>query len=74
MNLPSMLSHIASLNQLPPSGVHGLCHWGRALENRLRLADMEGGDASGIILFSIFHDVCRFNQSIDPGHGIGGLS
>jgi len=44
------------------------------LENGLRLASSEGGDQTVITLFAIFHDACRKNQSIDPGHGARGAA
>lgn len=69
MNLTSLLSQIAVQYQLPHDGVHGLSHWGRVLENGLRLSEIEGGDTIVITLFAIFHDACRHNQSLDPGHG-----
>ncbi len=52
-----------------PGWAHGLCHWGRVLENGLKLAEIEYGDTIVITLFAIFHDACRHNQYLDPGHG-----
>lgn len=69
MEITSFLLSIAKQYQLHPDGVHGLSHWGRVLENGLKLADLEGGDQVIVTLFAIFHDACRQNQSIDPGHG-----
>jgi len=69
MDLSPLLTQIASQYQLTPNGTHGLSHWGRVLENGLKLFKIEGGDEIVITLFAIFHDACRHNQSLDPGHG-----
>ena len=69
MDIKPLLSQIAHQYQLDPDGTHGISHWGRVLENGLRLAEAEGGDVIVITLFAIFHDACRINQSVDPGHG-----
>jgi len=74
MDLTPLLSQIAVQYQLPPDGAHGLSHWGRVLENGLKLAEIEGGDTIVITLFAIFHDACRHNQSLDPGHGNRGAT
>lgn len=67
-----LLRSIAAQYRLDPQGTHGLNHWGRVLENGLRLAESEGGDQTVIRLFAIFHDACRHNQTLDPGHGARG--
>jgi len=69
MEIIPLLNNISEQYILHPNGAHGLSHWGRVLENGLRLAEVEGGDQNVITLFAIFHDACRHNQSIDPGHG-----
>jgi len=74
MDLVPLLSQIAVQYKLPPDGAHGLSHWGRVLENGLKLAEIEGGDITVITLFAIFHDACRHNQSLDPGHGNRGAN
>jgi uncharacterized protein len=50
-------------------GLHGVGHWGRVLENGLLLAESTEADIEIIRLFSVFHDACRKNDGIDPGHG-----
>lgn len=70
----SLLQVIAAQYALDPKGTHGLNHWGRVLENGLRLAETEGGDLTVIRLFAIFHDACRQNQTLDPGHGARGAA
>jgi uncharacterized protein len=69
-----LLTEIAAQYTLDPRGDHGLAHWGRVLENGLRLAKAEGGDLKVIRLFAIFHDACRHNQTYDPGHGDRGAA
>ena len=51
------------------SGIHGVRHWARVLENGLRLADETGADREVVLLFALFHDACRVNDDRDPGHG-----
>ncbi len=70
----ALLEAIAAQYTLDPWGTHGLDHWGRVLENGLRLAEIEGGDRTVIRLFAIFHDACRHNQTRDPGHGARGAA
>lgn len=72
--LEPLLIEIAAQYILDPQDVHGLNHWGRVLENGLRLREAEGGDITVIHLFAIFHDACRHNQSRDPGHGARGAA
>jgi uncharacterized protein len=74
LDLTTFLGDIADQYILDPTHTHGLSHWGRVLENGLRLAEMEGGDQTVISLFAIFHDACRHNQSLDPGHGARGAA
>ena len=70
--LEPLLAEIAAQYVLDPRDMHGLDHWGRVLENGVRLAEAEGGDISVIRLFAIFHDACRLTQTRDPGHGARG--
>lgn len=72
IDIKQFLGRISSQYRLNPHDVHGLSHWARVLDNGSRLADIEGGDLTVIRLFAIFHDACRKNQSIDPGHGARG--
>ena len=69
IDLKPFLGDIAEQYQLDPSLAHGLSHWARVLENGLKLAEVEGGDKTVISLFAIFHDACRYNQTLDLGHG-----
>ncbi len=67
-----ILQKISAQYKLDPAGMHGLNHWGRVYENGITLGLKEGGDLQVISLFSVFHDACRVNQAVDPGHGSRG--
>lgn len=54
------------------SGIHGITHWARVLENGLSIADETGADREVVTLFALFHDACRRNDHRDPGHGTRG--
>lgn len=69
MNLEPVLAAIGQQYVLHPEGLHGLSHWGRVLENGLRLSQSNGADIAVVTLFAVFHDACRRNEGIDPGHG-----
>ena len=69
IDLKPFLGDIAEQYRLDPSLAHGISHWARVLENGLKLAEVEGGDKTVISLFAIFHDACRYNQTLDLGHG-----
>src|SRR5512143_3943001 len=66
----SLVSLILEGYALPRTGVHGVAHWARVLENGRRLATLsEGVDLDVIELFAIFHDARRVNEALDWGHG-----
>jgi len=65
----SLISEIIKGYVLPRAGTHGLGHWGRVLENGLRLAEKTGAKEEVVALFSVFHDSRRTNEGTDPGHG-----
>lgn len=69
IDLLPLIALIAQQYVLDPQDLHGLAHWGRVLENGLKLAEHEGGDRTVIRLFAVFHDACRQNQAVDHGHG-----
>ncbi|MBN2554336.1 MAG: hypothetical protein JXA97_00230 [Anaerolineales bacterium] len=70
---PEQLAHIISAilvqYRLPVYGTHGITHWARVYENGMRLARYNGADRQVVALFSVFHDACRWNEDVDPGHG-----
>ncbi len=70
---PALLSRILQGYALPRSGVHGVAHWARVLENGRRVAALTpGAEAEVIELFSVFHDARRINEAWDHGHGSRG--
>lgn len=54
---------------LGDDSIHGICHWGRVLENGVRLAQVNGADIEVVSLFALFHDSCRKNDNSDLMHG-----
>lgn len=58
---------------LPATGVHGITHWARVLENGRRLARQVDADPLVLEYFAIFHDARRVNEAIDHGHGRRGF-
>lgn len=71
-SLQDILPDILAQYRLPVFGTHGVSHWARVLENGTRLAAENGAKTSVIAYFAIFHDACRWNEGIDPGHGLRG--
>lgn len=61
--------YAASLFRLGPDSIHGPDHWVRVESHVLQLAPLTGADLDICLLFAIFHDSCRFNDSEDPEHG-----
>lgn len=69
MDLARIVTAILEGYTLPHWGAHGLAHWGRVMENGLRLAQRTGADPQVVTLFALFHDSRRENEDTDPGHG-----
>jgi uncharacterized protein len=67
-----ILNEILRRYALPVNGYHGVVHWARVLENGVRVAASNGGDAEVVRLFALFHDARRMNEHIDNGHGTRG--
>lgn len=65
----SLISEILKGYALPKLGPHGVGHWGRVLENGLRLAEKTGAKREVVSLFSVLHDSRREDEGTDPGHG-----
>jgi uncharacterized protein len=59
---------------LPPGGIHGIAHWGRVVDNGLRLAAQTGAKPGVVQLFGLFHDCRRLNDDHDPRHGARGAA
>ena len=64
-----LIKTILSGYELPWDGIHGITHWARVMENGLLLAEQNGADSEIVVLFAIFHDCKRQNESKDNGHG-----
>jgi uncharacterized protein len=69
VDLARVVAEILRGYALPVWGDHGLAHWGRVMENGLRLARRTGADTEVITLFALFHDSRRENEWTDPDHG-----
>jgi len=65
----SILGAVRDQYKLSWTGLHGVSHWARVLENGLRIADDNGADQEVVTLFALFHDACRVNDHRDRGHG-----
>ncbi|MFH1844316.1 MAG: hypothetical protein ABIF77_14025 [bacterium] len=66
---PALINTILDQYELNVLGKHGLAHWGRVLENGLRLAETTGARPDVVTYFAMFHDACRLNDRRDIGHG-----
>jgi uncharacterized protein len=53
----------------PLSGIHGVVHWARVLENGVRLAESTGANLAVVRLFAVLHDSKRIDEGDDPEHG-----
>ena len=66
---PNLIRAIRSEYTLSWRGTHGVTHWGRVLENGMRLASLTGANLDVVHLFAVFHDSRRFSDFHDPDHG-----
>lgn len=64
-----LISTISNQLAINPTGIHGLSHWARVLDNGLRLAAVNGADTAVVELFALFHDSRRLHEDADPEHG-----
>ena len=67
--LVQLVKKVLAQYRLDVDGVHGVRHRGRVLENGRRLAPLTGADLRVLELFVIFHDACRWRDSLDHDHG-----
>ncbi len=74
MDLGMLLDRILEHYTLSFSGIHGIWHWGRVMENGLRLAQRNGANQDVIRLFALFHDSQRLRDGYDPEHGERGAA
>jgi len=56
-------------NKLPLDDIHGAGHWGRVLENGVKLAEHTGANVDIVKLFALLHDSRRINEDLDREHG-----
>ncbi len=69
LDIQQALRVILQRHELPWYGLHGISHWGRVLDNGLRIAEETGANRRVITLFALFHDSQRISDGNDPGHG-----
>jgi uncharacterized protein len=67
--LRPVLEQVLREYMLEAYGIHGVLHWGRVLENGLRLAKVTGANEQVVALFALLHDSRRRNDGYDPAHG-----
>lgn len=72
--LRELMVAIREQYRLEWTGIHGVAHWARVLENGLRLAAATEADPEVVTFFALFHDACRRNDHIDPRHGARGAA
>jgi len=65
----ALLVHIRRNFALDWRGMHGAPHWGRVLDNGLRLAKLTGARVEVVELFAFLHDARRLDDGTDPAHG-----
>jgi uncharacterized protein len=65
----ALLAHIRRNFALDWRGIHGAPHWGRVLDNGLRLAELTGARVEVVELFAFLHDARRLDDGTDPAHG-----
>ena len=70
LNLKPVVRVVLDEYRLVPSGIHGVAHWARVLENGVRLAEMTGANVDVVQLFAVFHDCRRVSEEAEPTHGV----
>lgn len=69
LNLQLIVRIVLDQYALSPSGIHGVAHWARVLENGLRLAEKTGATSEVVQMFAVFHDSKRLKEASDREHG-----
>jgi uncharacterized protein len=69
MLTPALFKSIRAEYRLAWTGIHGVHHWARVLQNGLELAAITGANKDIVQLFAVFHDSRRINEDDDPDHG-----
>lgn len=70
LDITKVLAVAARDFKLQWDGVHGPLHWGRVIENGIRLAESNGANIEVVMLFGALHDAKRENEGLDPTHGL----
>ena len=60
---------IAVAHMTNETGIHGISHWARVLDNGLKVAKHSGANEKIVCLFAVFHDSQRISDGYDPLHG-----
>ncbi len=66
---PALLRLVLARHALPATGIHGVAHWARVLENGRRLSPLTGAVPIVVEYFALLHDACRLNDGHDRDHG-----
>ena len=69
LSTQELIRIILSRSSLPATGIHGIVHWARVLENARRIAPRTGADPRVLELFAVLHDSRRERDGHDPDHG-----
>ena len=72
VNLEAIWSRVLKDTSVEYYSIHGPEHWARVERNGLYVAEKTGADKMIVQLFAVFHDCMRWNDSVDPGHGLRG--
>jgi uncharacterized protein len=74
LDLKPIVRAILKEYALPRHGIHGIAHWGRVLDNGVRLAETTPVNVDIVRLFAVFHDSQRVTEETDPSHGLRGAT
>ena len=69
INTAELLKQIRYQFMLDWHGIHGAPHWGRVLDNGLRLSERTGARTDVVTLFAFIHDARRQHDGSDSDHG-----
>jgi uncharacterized protein len=67
--MKDLIRTILARASLSATGIHGITHWARVLENARRIAPLTGADPRVLELFAVLHDSRRESDGYDPEHG-----
>ncbi len=69
INFDAIWEQMTERFALSERSVHGPSHWKNVERNGLRLAKLNGANATVVKLFAVIHDVERESDGYDPEHG-----